>query len=479
MNASRVTEAVVDFIVNADIAEFPEEVIHQGKRCLIDGFGVILAGSCQDSGPIIRRHVASLGGTGRSTVLGRAPLRAPSAFAALANGTAGHAMDFDDTQLSKHPGRMYGLLAHPTIPPLAASLAVGERLSASGAQVLEAFLTGFEVECKIAEAIDPSHYVRGFHTTATIGTLGAAAAAAKLMALERVGVGRAIGLAVSFAAGIRVNFGTMTKPLHAGRAAENGVRAADLAAIGFTANESALDGQWGFFQVLGGGGDPAAIMGLMGSPHAIVDPGVSVKPYPCGVLGHPGMDALLNLVVQNDIRPEQIRALKLRAASNVLGPLRFRKAQSALEAKFCIPFMLSSIAIRRKAGPREFTDEFVTSRPVQEMMDRVETIHDPEIEALGYDRIRSVVEVHLEDGRQLVELSDERYRGGRQRPFSREELHEKFTECAELALPHEKIQRAIELIEAMDELETLDELVDALCAPGGGVEASALAETAV
>lgn len=461
-NKTKATEAVVDFIVNADITEFEEDVILQGKRCLLDGIGVVLAGSTTIGTTILRKQVLAISGRKEATVFGGETIKAPSFLAALANGTAGHAMDFDDTQLPKSADRMYGLLTHPTVPPLVSSLALGERMSVSGSRFLEAFLTGFEVECKIAEAINPDHYKRGFHTSATIGTFGAAASAAKLMNLERRSVASAIGIASSLCGGIRVNFGTMTKPLHVGKAAENGIRAAELASRGFTGDDESLDGPWGFFQVFGGGGDSEKIVGQLGNLHSIIDPGVSVKPYPCGVLGHPSMDAMLKLVLDNDIRPEHIKAVELRAGSNILDPLRFKKAKTALEAKFCPAFMLASIAIRRKAGIREFTDEFVSSQAVLEMMDRVETILDPKIEEKGYDKIRSVVEVWLHDGRHLFQPSDENYFGGPDRPFTREELHQKFRECAELVLPVQSIQKAIELIESIESLESLGELIAVL-----------------
>ena len=140
------------------------------------------------------------------------------------------------------------------------------------------------------------------------------------------------------------------------------------------------------------------------------------------------------LVTTHDVQPEQIEAIRLRAGSNILNPLRYPIAHSELEAKFCPAFMLSSIALRRKAGIHEFTDEFVRSAPVQQMMAKVQRILDPDIEARGFDKIRSTVEVDLEDGRRLVRAADERYRGGPDRPFTREELHEKFTDCAGLVL---------------------------------------------
>ena len=165
-----------------------------------------------------------------------------------------------------------------------------------------------------------------------------------------------------------MNFGSMTKPLHAGRAAENGVTAAELAARGFTAGDDGLDGEWGFFRVMGRGADVARLIPALGKPFSIVDPGVSVKPYPCGSLGHPTMDAMMKLVVDNDVKPEQVDRVRVRAGSNILDPLRYKTARTELEAKFCLPFMMSSILLRRRAGIREFTDEFVSSAPVQATM---------------------------------------------------------------------------------------------------------------
>jgi 2-methylcitrate dehydratase PrpD len=461
----KVTRSIVDFISTADIRHFPEEAIRLGKRCLIDGIGLVLAGSTAGCSILLRDHIRSIAGKPESTILGKEALKAPARLAALANGTSGHAHDFDDTQLSRSPDRIYGLLTHPTIPPLAAGLAVAEKFPLSGVQFLEAFLTGFEVECKIAEAIDPSHYKKGFHTSGTIGTFGAAACAAKLLNLKADQIGRAIAIAASCAGGIRVNFGTMTKPLHVGRAAENGLVAADLASRGFTADAEGLDGPWGFFQVFGGGFDSGKIINQMGNPHTIVDPGISIKPYPCGVLGHPSMDAMRKMVVDHDIKPEQITAVKLRAGSNILNPLRYRKARNELEAKFCLPFMLASIALRRKAGIQEFSDEFVASKSVQQMMDKVETIFDPGIEAQGFEKIRSVIEVYLADGRKIVQEADERYRGGPDHPFSREELHQKFTECAELVLPTVRIQKTLDLLESIENAKNLQELLQTLGPP--------------
>jgi len=216
---------------------------------------------------------------------------------------------------------------------------------------------------------------------------------------------------------------------------------------------------------LGAGFDADRIVGALGNPPSIVSPGVSLKPYPCGSLGHPTMDAMLKLVVASDIKPEQVKAVRVRAGSNILNPLRYPFATSELEAKFCLPFMMSSLLLRRKAGIHEFTDAFVRSAPVQQMMARVESILDPEIEARGFEKIRSTVEVDLADGRTLVQPADERYRGGPDRPFTREELHEKFTECAELVLPEPAMADTLRAVESLEKVSDITELVSTLATP--------------
>jgi 2-methylcitrate dehydratase PrpD len=461
-----VTGAVVEFIGRARFAAFPSDAIAIAKRCIIDGLGVLLAGSTQDAGKILHEHVRGTDTRSESTVLGAAPFKTGAAAAALVNGTAGHALDWDDTQLATSADRIFGLLTHPTVPPLCAALALGERDRVSGKRFLEAFLTGFEVECKIAEAIHPSHYKKGFHSSGTVGTFGAAVAAAKLLSLDAGRVGHALAIAASSASGIRVSFGSMTKPLHVGRAAQNGVVAAQLAAQGFTGGKDALDPPWGFFQTFshGEGYDPGRIVGVLGQPHTIVSPGVSIKPYPCGVLGHPTMDAMRRLVIAHDVRPSEIEAIRVRAGSNILNPLRYGVATNELEAKFSPAFMVSAIALRRKAGIREFNDEFVQSAPVQALMRKVQRVLDPEIEAKGWEKIRSTVEVDLTDGRKLVEHADERYRGGPDLPFTRDELYEKWSDCASLVLPPSGVDQVFELVEGLERLPDVTTLVGALTA---------------
>ena len=464
-DGSRATAAVIEFVTQSSLDDFPREAVSLAKQCIVDGLGVILAGSTLRGSAIVREYVQAGREAAEATVFGAEIFSCRAASAALANGTAGHALDFDDTQLSSSPDRIFGLLTHPTIPPLAASLAVGERLGITGRRLLEAYLIGFEVECKMAEAIDPGHYQNGFHSSGTFGTFGAVISAAKLLGLNGDALANALAIASSMSSGIRLNFGTMTKPLHVGRAAQNGVMAAELAALGHTGGREALESPWGFFRVFSfGKGFDASQLGALGNPPSIVTPGVSLKPYPCGSLGHPSMDAMLKLVLTHDVKPDQVRAVRLRAGSNILNPLRYPIAHSELEAKFCPAFMMAALLLRRKAGILEFTDEFVESGPVQEMMKKVSTIRDAAIEARGFDKMRSIVEVDLTDGRTLVQEADERYRGGPERPFTREELHGKFTDCASLVLRPEAIRETLDRLESLEQVQNIRELVGTLTA---------------
>ena len=285
--------------------------------------------------------------------------------------------------------------------------------------------------------------------------------AAKLLGLKSESLGNALAIASSMSSGIRLNFGTMTKPLHVGRAAQNGVIAAELAAAGHTGGKEALDSPWGYFRVftLGAGFDANQIVGALGNPPSIVSPGVSLKPYPCGSLGHPSMDAMLKLVLTHDVKPEQVSAIRFRAGSNILNPLRYPIARTELEAKFCPAFMMSSLVLRRKAGIHEFTDEFVQSAPVQDMMRKVTTVRDQAIEARGFDRMRSIIEVDLTDGRTLVQEADERYRGGPEKPFTRKELHGKFTDCASLVLQPQAIALTLEQLESLEQVRNVRDVI--------------------
>src|SRR3989441_12849189 len=229
------TDYVGRFVVNMTYEDIPADVIELGKKSILDGLGLALAGSRDQTGPICRQYLEDLSICGgKAIVIGSARKTSPR-FAAFVNAVSIHADDFDDTQLAVAKDRVYGLLVHPTVPVLPAVLALAERGGVSGKELMLAYHLGVEVECKIAEAISPRHYQDGFHSTGTCGPFGSAAACAKLFQFDLWKIGNTFGLVASQSGGLRENFGTMTKPFQAGRAAESGVASADLFPLGWTA----------------------------------------------------------------------------------------------------------------------------------------------------------------------------------------------------------------------------------------------------
>jgi 2-methylcitrate dehydratase PrpD len=438
-------------------------VTHLGKRSILDGIGLALAGSVAESGHIVRRYLSSLGCTAAkgSTVIG-SPLKLPARFAAFANGVAIHADDYDDTQLAVARDRVYGLLTHPTAPALPPVLALGERDGRSGRDVLMAYQVGVEVETKIAEAIDPRHYQDGFHSTATIGTLGAAAGAARLLGFDRERTRRALGLAASQSAGLRENFGTMTKPFHAGRACESGVVAAELAQLGFTATPIVLEAGRGFFKAAGGGFDARSIEGKLGNPWTFAFPGVSIKPHPSGSLTHPGMGLMLDLILKHDIKPGQVERVSVGVNRQNVNALIHNRPQSELQAKFSMPFCIAILLLRRKAGLGEFTDAVVKRPDVKAMIGRIDYGEHPDAEAAGYEKMTTLIDIKLTDGRTISGRADFG-KGSPANPMSDAELADKFRECAAWGgLASTAAEKVIELVLRLDKLKRINELTHLL-----------------
>jgi len=452
------TAYVADFVASTKYSDIPKDVVHLGKKSILDGLGLALAGSVAKSGELVRRHLQGLGcADGVASIIGT-PMRVPARFAAFANGTAIHADDYDDTQLAVAKDRVYGLLTHPTAPALPAVLAVAEQGGRSGKDLLTAYHVGVEVECKIAESINPRHYQHGFHSTATCGTFGAAAGLANLCGLPAEVACVSLGIAGSLSAGLRENFGTMMKPFHAGRAAESGVIAAEFAALGFTATPHILEAPRGFFRAAGGGYDEGAIREKLGNPWTFANPGVSIKPHPSGSLTHPGMTLMLLLIKQHDIRPDQVARVKVGTNQNMPNALIHHRPRTELQAKFSMEFCMAILLLDRKAGLPEFTDEVVNRPDVQAMIQKVDFGVHPEAEAAGYDKMTTIIEIALKDGCTLSGRADFG-KGSPANPMSYEEVADKFRECAAFSRwPAAKAERVIELVKGLEDLPDVREL---------------------
>jgi len=457
------TAEVADFVIRTRPGSIPREVMHLGKRSILDGLGLALAGAAAESGEIVRRYLKSLGVASErgSTVIG-AGFCAPPRFAAFANGVAIHADDYDDTQLAVARDRVYGLLTHPTAPALPPVLALGEKQRRSGLDVLTAYQIGVEVECKIAEAIAPRHYQDGFHSTATCGSIGAASGAARLLGLDRETVRRTLGIAASQAAGLRENFGTMMKPFHAGRAAENGIVASDFAALGFTATPIVLEAGRGFFKAAGGGYDPAAITGKLSKPWTFAFPGVSIKPHPSGSLSHPGMGLMLDLIRAHGIRAADVVRVKVGTNHNMPNALIHHRPRTELQAKFSMEFCMAILLIEGRAGLAEFTDPVVNRRDVKALIEKIDFGVHPDAEAAGYEKMTTIIDIELADGRTVSGRADFG-KGSPTNPMSDAELADKFHECAAWGgLARAAADRVVNQVFEMEKLKNVATLVKPL-----------------
>jgi len=447
---SGLTDYVSRFIATTRYGDIPDNVIELGRKSILDGLGLALAGSKAQTGTLSRRYVGSLGiCNGISTLVGSS-LKTSARFAAFVNGVSIHADDFDDTQLSAAKDRVYGLLVHPTVPVLPAVLALAERGGVSGKELMLAYHVGVEVECKIAEAISPRHYQDGFHSTGTCGPFGSAAASAKLLGFDPPSIRNAFGLVASQSGGLRENFGTMTKPFQAGHAAESGLVSAELAALGWTAAEQILEADRGFFHAFGGSYDPDAIVNRLGKPWTFASPGVSLKPYPSGSLTHPAMSEMMRLIEGHNILPAQVEKVDIGANHNMTTTLLHHQPKTGLEAKFSMEFCLTILLLERKAGLGEFSDKVVKRAAVQEMIRKVNFYVDTEAESTGYDKMTSILKIHLKDGQVITGRADFA-KGSPANPMTLEETATKFRGCAEyIDWPNAKTEKIIAFVKALE-----------------------------
>jgi 2-methylcitrate dehydratase PrpD len=461
---SGLTAYVGRFVATTTYEQIPEEVIELGKKSILDGLGLALAGSRAETGAISRKYVEQIGVcNGKATIIGSTQKTSPR-FAALVNGISIHADDFDDTQLAAAKDRVYGLLIHPTVPVLPAIFALAEQRAVSGKEWMLAYHLGAEVECKIAEAISPRHYQDGFHTTGTCGPFGSAAACAKLLKFDLAKTLNAFGLAASQSGGLGENFGTMTKPFQAGHAAESGLVSAELVALGWTAAEQILEADRGFFHAAGGSYNPSAIVDRLGNPWTFASPGVSLKPYPSGSLTHPAMSELARLIDAHKIQAAQVAKVDVGANHNMTTTLLHHQPKTGLEAKFSMEFCMAILLLEHKAGLGQFSDKVVQRPDVQEMIRRINFYVDPEAESAGFDKMTSILKIHLTDGRVITGRADFG-KGSPANPLSFEEAAAKFRGCAEFAeWPKTKTENIIAFtksLEAAPDVSALSPLLSA------------------
>lgn len=425
------------------VASLPRQRTREVQSLAVDGIrdliGCMIAGTLEPPSQKAIR-VALAWGRGSSSIAGiDHTVSAPAS--AFANGTAAHVLDFDDS--------FAPLTGHPSAPIVPALLALGEELGSSGAAILDAYVVGIEVLATIARVANPSHYAMGWHSTATIGRIGSAAACARLLGLDAAQTTAAISIAMSSSAGTRLQLGSPMKSVHAGFAARDAVIAARLAAEGMTGGSEVLAGERGFqgLYTMSHAGEEAFTVPGEGEPLAIVSPGITFKPYPTCGSTHRSLDALLFLKTEHRFSGDDVDSAVLSIPALNVKNLIYDRPASGLEAKFSMPYCAALALEQGSLRLGDFDDAAIERPRIQALMPRIvmETTPGSEHTEKDYLDLPAHTTVRLKDG---STLSDERYvrRGSLSSPMSDQEHAGKFRDCAGRVFGHSETERLLELI---------------------------------
>lgn len=416
------------------------------KQCILDVIGVAIAGASEPPSQIVREVAVPDSGPGRSSLIGRPAPRVDQATAALVNGTSAHALDYDDV--------LPAMISHPSAPVLPAALAAAEHRRVGGRALLEAFVCGYEVEARIGAAVNPSHYNRGFHTTGTVGTFGAATAVARLLGLDGEHTEMALGVAGAGAAGLKSQFGTMTKPLQAGTAAAAGLRAAHLAARGFTATTDVVTCPQGFAATQADTVDRQLLGAPFGSPWYVLH--TLFKMHASCHYTHATIEALSKL--RPEIRPVSVVTVTLRVHPDLLSVCDIRRPSTGLEGKFSLRHVAAVALLRGAAGPDQFTDEVVQDPEVRRLREHVEVEAS---DAVPHFTTRCTV--RMADGRTLAATSDSQQPAWQHHPREQTEaLVTKFTSLAGPVLGKRQTAHLADAVLHLDEVDDVTFVVPAL-----------------
>jgi 2-methylcitrate dehydratase PrpD len=407
------TRDIAEFAVNTRYEDLPADVVHEAKRDIINVLAVSLYSARDPSLQYLISMFNEEGSRPRATVWG-ANARTGLANAALANGYTAHLEDYDDTH--------FPTVAHPTAPSLPAAFAIAEERGASGRDLIAAVALGVETVCRTSLAVHPWHYDLGWHITGTMGVFGGAIGAAKALGLDVDGTVRALGAAGTQAAGVREAFGTMTKPMHAGRAAQAGVVSALLAEKGFTSAPAILEGRRGVFEVMSNGYDLARLTDGLGARWEIFKNGL--KPYSCGVVSHPAIDAAIALHWQPNFTPDAVVAIEADVHPLVPELMGRMEPDVGLAGKFSCAHCISVGLVDGSAYPAQFTDAKVADPVLTDLRRKVKF---NVVEGMGEDQVE--LRLTMKDGSVLSERI-EHATGSPENPLSDERLEDKFMTLA-------------------------------------------------
>lgn len=452
-----ITETLARYVIHTPATALPEAVFVGARNALIDTLGVAIAGTLEPVADIALRWVNDLGARSQATLWGR-ELGTSPAEAAFHNGICSHALDFDDS----HPS----LRGHPSATLVPAALAVGEVVGAGGQDVLAAYVLGVEIAGKLARALGHGHFLRGWHTTATVGVLSSTAVAARLWGLDAAGLQRAWGLAASQMSGLVRNFGTMTKPFHAGHAARCGVLSAWMARQGFTADESIFDGAGGVLETYRGeGSEPLTdLIRQLGQPWELSEPGVYVKRWPCCYSNHRAVGGLFELIDRYDLKAGEVDEIAVGFLPGGDTALVSREPKTGLEGKFSIEYVAAATLLDRKLTLETFTDAMVMRPQAQALARKVRRyrIADDKL----YSGISGYLDVAVATPRGRFDRRVDRVPGSPAWPMTDRDREEKFMDCASRVLGSGGAKKLLALCHNCQSLADIGELARATVPAG-------------
>jgi 2-methylcitrate dehydratase PrpD len=448
------TELLARYVAELCYDRVPEPVRRIARRAFVDTIACAIAGAGEPAARIARNLLLEDAGAARATVIaasrgGGCAAKMPPANAAMANAIAGHALDYDDVNA----------MGHPSVPVCFTALAAAEDTQAAGRDLLLAYVAGVELETKVNRAFSESHYLHGWHSTSTVGVLGAAAAAARIYRLDAAQAAAALGIAASQAAGLRRNFGTMTKPFHPGHASWAGLNAARLARAGFSADSAILDAEYGYYPVFSAGPYQVSRAVANLDQWALLKPGLSVKKYPCCYCTHASIDAALALKERFGVKPPAVRSIVAEVSPFYLSPLIHHRPSTGLEGKFSLEYTVAAALLDSRVTLASFRDEMVVRPEAQELIGKLSSrAYDRGEQGLAATFARLTVE--LSDGRRLVEEVLEP-RGAASNPMSDREIEAKFLDCwssATNGAAGAECRQALAALWRIDRLENVAEL---------------------
>lgn len=437
-------ERIAEFVTSTGSDAVPAKAAPLVVDAITDALGAGLAGSAEPLAGPLREVVGTA--PGPVPVIGTSATTSET-DAALVNGALLHALDYDDTT---HPA-----YAHPSSHLVPVLISLGRDLP--GRDIVAAYVVGLEVESRLGHTLNMGHYLRGWHTTGTFGTLAAAACAARLLCLDQPTTVTALALASSMASGVRSNFGTMTKPLHAGLAARNGVLAARLAQHGFTASPAAFDGHYGFLEVYGDGDRDERSWATLGRDWEILSPyGLALKPYPsCGAT-HCAIEAAIT--VGRALDGDPIERVRVGVNEHAQQILIYHDPVAPLEGKFCMEYCVAAALVTGAVNLDTFTPDALRTPRVRELLPKIDVAVDDEVR--GNTEFGTVVEATTTSGRHVRELVP-LAKGKLDRWLSTADLRAKFLDCAHRALGGAAAERAFD---TMRSLAAQDRFADTIAA---------------